>query len=107
MQIKLLVTFFSDEEAELMRELEKLTKEKEEEQKRARSEKEKEDLETRAQAVLTGNPLMHDSNVKKKWYDDVVFKHQARGVPEKKKARFINDTIRNDFHKKFLGKYVK
>jgi len=99
----------SDEEAELMRELEKLTKEKEEDQRRTRAEKDQEDLESRAQSVLTGNPLLHkdDANVKKKWYDDVVFKHQARGVPEKKKARFINDTIRNDFHKKFLGKYVK
>jgi protein CWC15 len=35
-----------------------------------------------------------------------VFRNQARNVPEQKK-RFINDTIRNDFHKKFLNKYIK
>ena len=31
---------------------------------------------------------------------------QARGEGSGKK-RFINDTIRNDFHRKFLNKYVK
>lgn len=41
-----------------------------------------------------------------RWYDDVVFKHQARNEPAKKQ-RFINDTTRNDFHRKFLGKYVR
>ena len=45
--------------------------------------------------------------MKRRWNDDVVFKNQARDEPEKKKASFINDTIRNDFHKSFLKKYVK
>ena len=31
---------------------------------------------------------------------------QARGEGPTKK-RFVNDTIRNDFHRKFLNKYVK
>jgi Cwf15/Cwc15 cell cycle control protein len=31
---------------------------------------------------------------------------QARTEPEKKK-RFINDTIRSDFHRSFLKKYVR
>jgi len=43
--------------------------------------------------------------VKRRWDDDVIFKNQAR-EPDNKK-RFINDTIRNDFHKKFLEKYIK
>ena len=38
--------------------------------------------------------------------DDVVFKGQARTEPETKK-RFVNDTIRNDFHRRFLTKYIK
>ncbi|GAU24495.1 hypothetical protein TSUD_156070 [Trifolium subterraneum] len=41
-----------------------------------------------------------------KWDDDVVFKNQARGETKLAK-RFINDTIRNDFHRKFLHKYMK
>ncbi|CAL5392447.1 unnamed protein product [Camellia sinensis] len=40
------------------------------------------------------------------WDDDVVFKNQARGESKAPK-RFINDTIRNDFHRKFLHKYMK
>lgn len=42
--------------------------------------------------------------VKRRWNDDVVFKNQARDEP-KKKQRFINDTIRNDFHRNFLAKF--
>ena len=41
-----------------------------------------------------------------RWYDDVVFKNQTKDEPKPVK-RFINDTTRNDFHKKFLNKYVK
>lgn len=44
--------------------------------------------------------------VKRRWDDDVVFRNQARTEPAAKKT-FINDTIRNDFHKKFINKYVK
>lgn len=41
-----------------------------------------------------------------RWDDDVVFKNQARGETKTAK-RFVNDTIRNDFHRKFLHKYMK
>ncbi len=61
------------------------------------------------EAALTGNPLLTPSatsQVKRRWNDDVVFRNQSRGEPEKKK-RFINDTIRSDFHKKFLWKYIQ
>jgi protein CWC15 len=44
--------------------------------------------------------------VKRRWNDDVVFRNQAKDEVNVKK-RFINDTIRNDFHKSFLKKYVK
>merc|ERR1712146_399324 len=36
----------------------------------------------------------------RRWDDDVVFKNQARDEPKLKK-RFVNDTIRNDFHRRF------
>ena len=44
--------------------------------------------------------------VKRRWNDDVVFRNQAKDEPDVKK-RFINDTIRNDFHRSFLRKYVR
>jgi len=61
-------------------------------------------------SALKGNPLLDfdgtkDSTVKRKWNDDVVFRNQTKGEQEVKK-RFINDTIRNDFHKSFLKKYI-
>jgi len=42
-----------------------------------------------------------------RWDDDVVFKNCARGEVDKKERRFINDTLRSDFHKKFMEKYIK
>jgi len=42
-----------------------------------------------------------------RWDDDVVFKNCARGEMNKKEARFVNDTLRSDFHKKFMEKYIK
>lgn len=41
-----------------------------------------------------------------RWDEDVVFKNQAKGEPKQAK-RFINDTIRNDFHKRFLQRYIR
>lgn len=43
-----------------------------------------------------------------RWDDDVVFKNCAKGVDEaRKEKRFVNDTLRSEFHKKFMEKYVK
>ncbi len=44
--------------------------------------------------------------VKRRWNDDVVFRNQTKDEPEHKK-RFINDTIRSDFHRSFLKKFVQ
>jgi protein CWC15 len=100
----------SDEEdtAELLKELEKIKKEKAE-QARLQEETQRADHEReQEQAVMAGNPLINASEgfqVKRRWDDDVVFKNQSRGAPVQKK-RFVNDAIRNDFHKKFLSKYI-
>ena len=63
--------------------------------------------------MIRGNPLLLDGRqsdpsfeVRRRWDDDVVFKNQTRGEPKTQK-RFINDTIRNDFHRKFLTRYIK
>lgn len=64
--------------------------------------------------ILHGNPLLAnqqqakgDFKVKRRWDDDVVFKNCARGQLDNKKSNFINDTIRSEFHKKFMDKYIK
>ena len=101
----------SDEEdtAELLRELEKIKKEKALEQQRQEEEARAEAEQQQQTAVMTGNPLLQSADegfkVKRRWDDDVVFRHQTRGEPQTKK-RFVNDAIRNDFHKKFLSRYI-
>jgi len=94
-----------------MRELEKIKKERVEDERKKQEHQEQEEEEEKDNAIKFGNPLLEmgqqsSFNMKKRWYDDVVFKNQARDEPQKKK-RFINDTIRSDFHRKFLSKYIQ
>jgi len=97
-----------DSEEELYRELEKIKKMREEQNKL----KEMEDLEKLKQQtqedILKGNPLVSHSgySLKKKWFEDTVFKNQAKNEPKIKK-RFINDTVRSDFHRKFISKTIQ
>ncbi|XP_039123407.1 protein CWC15 homolog [Dioscorea cayenensis subsp. rotundata] len=100
-----------DDTEALLAELERIKKERAEEKLRKDREKQEEELKAKEAELLRGNPLinLNDStsfNVKRRWDDDVVFKNQTRGETKAPK-RFINDTIRNDFHRKFLQKYMK
>jgi protein CWC15 len=45
--------------------------------------------------------------VKRRWDDDVVFKNCAKGDDKVAVKGFINDTLRSDFHKKFMERYIK
>lgn len=45
--------------------------------------------------------------VKRRWDDDVVFKNCARGEVDHVKRGFVNDTLRSEFHKKFMKKYIQ
>lgn len=97
-----------DDEAALLQELEKVRQERAAE----KAEKEallaaEEDLKRR-EAVLTGNPLLLPQD-KKAWYEDTVFRRQAQDNSSRRgpKKRFINDTVRSDFHRRFLAKYIQ
>jgi protein CWC15 len=97
-----------DSEEELYRELEKIKKMREEQNKQKELE-EMEKLKQQTQEdILKGNPLISHSgySLKKKWFEDTVFKNQAKNEPKVKK-RFINDTVRSDFHRKFLSKTIQ
>ncbi|KAG5973689.1 complexed with cef1p [Claviceps cyperi] len=99
-----------DEEAELARELERVRREREEKKKREEAERVKAEDEARERDIALGNPLLNkpDFTMKRRWDDDVVFKNQARGTEEKgKKKEFVNDLLRSDFHRRFMGKYVR
>lgn len=106
-----------DENAALQAELDKIKKERAEEQARKELEQKAEEERIRMENILSGNPLLNlagpvqpqaNFKVKRRWDDDVVFKNCAKGVDEMKKdKRFVNDTLRSEFHKKFMEKYIK
>ncbi|CAL9685708.1 unnamed protein product [Knipowitschia caucasica] len=117
-----------DDTAALLAELEKIKKERAEEQERKEREQKAEEERIRMENILSGNPLINLAGqqqqqqqqqqqniqtqsafkVKRRWDDDVVFKNCAKGVDEaRKEKRFVNDTLRSEFHKKFMEKYVK
>ena len=45
--------------------------------------------------------------VKHRWNNIVMFKDRSRAEPDKKEKTFINDSLRSDFHRKFMDKYIK
>lgn len=97
-----------DDTSDLIKELEKIKKERKDALERTRLLQEQvvqDEIEANA---AQGNPLLMNQNsiVKRKWDDDVVFKNQGGLITAPKPKRFINDLIRSDFHKKFMGKYM-
>lgn len=114
----------SDDEAALQAELAKIRAEREAARAKEEEEAQAEEEARMEEAALTGNPLLNAAagdgadgaasaaaggggRMKRRWNDDVVFRNQAKGEPDQNKKRFINDTVRNDFHKRFLNKFVR
>lgn len=101
-----------DEEKQLQAELQRLREERAAAQAKKVQEEEEEQERLSRDSALRGNPLLNNSGfddsakIKRRWNDDVVFRNQAKDEPQTKK-RFINDTIRNDFHRSFLKKFVQ
>lgn len=104
-----------DDEEELMREFLRIKEEREEDKRKQEAEESEAKEKVLLQQTLQGNPLLQagaggrgagGSKVKRRWDQDVVFRNQAKSEPEVKK-RFINDTIRNDFHRRFLNKFIQ
>uniref|UniRef100_A0A8C8XZ10 Spliceosome-associated protein CWC15 homolog n=1 Tax=Panthera leo TaxID=9689 RepID=A0A8C8XZ10_PANLE len=84
-----------DDTAALLAELEKIKKERAEEQ-------------ARKMMYMLSIFLVFCLLFSFRWDDDVVFKNCAKGVDDQKKdKRFVNDTLRSEFHKKFMEKYIK
>ncbi|KAI4230431.1 MAG: hypothetical protein L6R36_000060 [Xanthoria steineri] len=85
-----------DETAELLRELEKIKKERAEKQAQEDREKAKAEQEDHERDIALGNPLLNphkSTESKRRWDDDVVFRNQARGTENKGKREFVN--VRN------------
>ncbi|KFR08428.1 Spliceosome-associated protein CWC15 [Opisthocomus hoazin] len=99
-----------DDTAALLAELEKIKKERAEEQARkVKSHPLKSICCSKPNFTAVGSSMSWGKKmVKQRWDDDVVFKNCAKGIDETKKdKRFVNDTLRSEFHKKFMEKYIK
>lgn len=100
-----------DETAELLAELQRIKRDRAEEMIKREQEKRVEEERIRTENLLSGNPLLNqkpgDFKVNRRWDDDVVFKNCAKDDDKTKNSGFINDTIRSEFHKKFMDKYIK
>ena len=72
--------------------------------------------------VLHGNPLLNSQldeagglaaaavggyQMKRRWYEETVFRHYARNEPAADKKRSVNDTVRRDFHRRFLARTIQ
>jgi protein CWC15 len=101
-----------DSDDDLMEELAQIRRERDEERRKEAEAAEKRQQEEAEQSAMHSNPLLslgsdEGGSVRRRWDDDVVFRNQSRGESGSRGRRFINDTIRNDFHKKFMQKYVQ
>lgn len=122
-----------DDEALLQAELAKIRAEREEKKQQQEAKEAAVEMQAAEQAAMIGNPLLnfhhHHHNasdtasvvsgmthttaasgggrLKRRWNDDIVFRNQAKTEPKQTEKRFINDTVRNDFHKRFLNKFIR
>ena len=110
-----------DDTAELMAELARIKRERAAEAARVEQQKRQEEEKIRMENILKGNPLLNnnptsktsqtnDFRVKRRWDDDVVFKNCAKAdgsSGEKRVAQFVNDSLRSEFHRRFMDKYIK
>ena len=108
-----------DDTEALMAELNRIKQERAAEAARQEAERKAREEKIRVENILKGNPLLNpgtsskssesvEFKVKRRWDDDVVFKNCAKGdVSGNKKRDFINDTLRSEFHKKFMDRYIK
>lgn len=103
-----------DDTATLLAELNKIKRERMIETAKKEEEKQQHEEKIRMENILSGNPLLNYTSaapkgnvkVKRRWNDDVVFKNCARTEVDKGNT-FINDSLRSEFHKKFMDKYIK
>ncbi|KAF9075500.1 Pre-mRNA-splicing factor Cwf15/Cwc15, partial [Rhodocollybia butyracea] len=114
-----------DDTAELLRELEKIKRERAEEKARQEREQSASEAASRELDIATSNPLLNLAAalgqpatglntaapgtfaVKRRWDDDLIFKNQAMSARDKPQGQFVNDLLRTEFHKKFMSKFIK
>lgn len=102
----------SDDEAALLAELEKIKAERAAAAAAAAADEARAGEAAVRDVVLAGNPLMAGGSggeaefgVKRAFGDDTVFRNAARAPPAKAAKTFVNDTVRSEFHKRFMRRF--
>ncbi|KAG6374904.1 Cwf15 Cwc15 cell cycle control protein [Boletus reticuloceps] len=95
-----------DDTDELLRELEKIKRERAEEKARQEREQMATQAEELGQSQGLNTTVPGTFSVKKRWDDDLIFKNQTMNQKEKS-GQFVNDLLRTEFHKKFMAKFIK
>ena len=95
----------NEEMDEIFREMEEIKKQRERERLKEEEElKIKQKLE-KQEEILNMMRNGQQSTLKRKWYEETVFRNQSK-TDTKKKKRFINDTVRSDFHRSFMARTI-
>lgn len=101
-----------DDPAELLAELKRIKNERAAEEE-ARLQAKRDHNNKNTEGISSTSSAVEDYSessfrVKRRWDDDVPFKNCAKDQPDPSRKRmFLNDTIRQEFHKKFMDKYIK
>ncbi|KAI0037618.1 hypothetical protein FA95DRAFT_1600301 [Auriscalpium vulgare] len=106
-----------DDTAELLRELEKIKRERAAEKARQEAETSAVSEAEREAQIATANPLMNLAAAlgqapgvkhhRPRRVCHLIFKNQAVVDKDKSKGQFVNDLLRTEFHKKFMARFVK
>ncbi|KAF8339339.1 Pre-mRNA-splicing factor Cwf15/Cwc15 [Amanita rubescens] len=106
-----------DDTDELLKELERIKRQRAEEKARLEQEQSAQDAAAREIDIATKNPLLNLAAalgqspaglnttapgtfaVKRRWDDDLIFKNQAMNTRDKPSGHFVNDLLRTEFHK--------
>ncbi|KAL7667673.1 hypothetical protein ACOME3_010507 [Neoechinorhynchus agilis] len=104
-----------DDASELYAELNRLKRERAAEEMRMKIHQKAEEERIRKDNFLKGNPIFNlakqggDFSVRRRWNDDVVFKNCAdKDINSDRKSKtFINDSLRSNFHRRFMDKYIR
>lgn len=95
-------------EADILKEIEKIKSERAEAEKAKREAHEKQLREQQKQEMLKSNPLLDIApgfELKRKWTEETIFRNQSRTEPSSE-PHFVNDTLRSEFHRKFLNRTI-
>lgn len=96
-----------DNPEELMAELNRIKQERLAEEKKREKEQKLKEERVRSKIDNDDDDRSSTFSVKRRWDHDVPFKNCARDAPDAKRKLYTNDTLRQEFHRRFMDKYIR